>query len=232
MRVFTTITDEERATITAQRQKLGWSILGLALVGYVGLLVGFSYASPQFIASVQPYLFNPPDFSKCEPGFSARVTAHIVFAHLVVIFCVTLMFISLATRHENGQLRRVFSKNFALLLGFTLFAAIPVLSQDFLLSGYLGARHIHIRYHFVDFCARSWDSPAMTYMPSLGFWLIYSLVAIIVSVGEFVWSGNRQWSDSLDTDPEIRAEQLAVRLEYGAITQEEFDKAAKQFHLK
>jgi uncharacterized membrane protein len=228
LRIFTTITDEERATVTAQIQRLAWPILGLALVVYVGLIVGFSYASPQFIVSVQPYLLNPPDFSKCEPAFSARITAHILFAHLALIFCGFLALVSLASRYENGQLNRVFSKYYVMLLAMTLIAAIPVLSQDFLRRSHI----FHRSYHFADFCAQSWDRPVFAYFIVLGVSLLTILVAIAFAIMEFVWSGNKQWIDSFDTDPETRAEQLVTRLEYGAITQEEFDEAAKQFHLK
>ncbi len=69
------------------------------------------------------------------------------------------------------------------------------------------------------------------YFFALGIWLLPMLLAITFPIVEFVWSGNKQWQDSFDTDPETRAEQLVTRLEYGAITQEEFA-AAKQFHLK
>lgn len=232
MRVFTTITDEERATVTAQIQRLARFVLGLALAVYVGLLVGFSYASPQFIASVQPYLFNPPDFSKCEPTFSARVTAHIVFAHLVLMFCAFLTLVSLASRYENGQLNRVLLKHLAKVLVMTLIAAIPVLSRDVTVYKWRHSQIFHGIYHFEDFCAGSWDRSDIRYFFALGIWLLPMLLAIAFPIVEFVWSGNKQWQESFDTDPEVRAEQLAIQLEYGAITQEEFDEAAKQFHLK
>lgn len=223
------MTDEERATIYAQSRKLGRPILGLALVGYVCLLVGFSYASPQFIASAQSYLFNPPDFAKCEPTFSARVTAHIVFTHLVFVFCSLTLLVSMAARYENGQLSRGHLSHFVALFGLVLFGTIPALFRGFLF--FTMGKHSP-SYGFSDFCARSWDRPAMVYILVLGFWLIYSLVAILIAVSEFVWSGNKGFLGALSTDPETRAEQLVTRLEYGAITQEEFDAAAKQFHLK
>jgi hypothetical protein len=229
LRVFTTITDEERATINAQTRKLGRPILGLALVGYVCLLVGFSYARPQFIASLQPYLFNPPDFAKCEPTFSARLTAHILFTHLVFGFCSLTLLVSMVARYENAQLNWGRLRYFAALWGGVLFGAIPALFRGFLF--FTIGKHSPI-YSFSDFCVGSWNWPAMAYLPILGFWLIYSLVAIVITVSEFVWSGNKGFLGALSTDPETRAEQLVTRLEYGAITQEEFDAAAKQFHLK
>jgi hypothetical protein len=179
---------------------------------------------------VQSYLLNPPDFSKCAPLFSARVTAHIAFAHAVFLFCAFTYVVSLLSRWQAGQFVRRRVGNLVMPLVFIIFAAVPVLSSNFLLFR-AGRRHGDT-FQFTDFCARSWDRPALLYLLPLGVWFIYQLVAILVSVAEFVFSGNRQWSGAISSDPEVAAVQLATRLEYGVIDQQTFDETARKLKLK
>lgn len=231
LRKFTTITDEEFVTNTWQSKVLGRWVLCISFVVYVSLMVAFSYASPEYIASLQPYFFNPPDFSRCEPTFSARVTAHIVFAYLAMPFCSFVLLVSILARWQNGQLLSYKPTNVA---GFGLllfFASLPIFSNDFLLAS-TGRGRSRVTWHFVDFCERSWDLPAMVYLIVLGGTLLVTLIALGFSIAEFVLSGNQQWTDSLSTDPHARATQLAIRLEYGQITKEEFNQALQQFNLK
>ena len=224
-----TISAQEKADIQAQVRLLGRLALAIALMIYIAMIVGSSYVSPEFISRAQPYFLNPPDLSKCAPLFSARVTAHIAFAHAVFMFSAFVYVVSLLSRWQAGQFSRTRLTKLVIPLLFILIAAIPMLSSDFLMfkAGRLG-----VAYHFVDFCASSWDRPALVYFLPLGFWLVYQLVAILMSVGEFVFSGHRQWSDSVSSDPETAAVQLATRLEYGVIDQQTFDETAEKLKLK
>lgn len=223
------ISDQQKAEIYGQVRLLAWPAVVVAMIFYVAMLVGFSHAGPVFISSVQAYFLNPPDFSKCAPLFTARLTAHIAFAHVAFLFCAFVCLVSIISRWQSGQLLRSRLTQLILPISFVLFAAVPVLSSNFLL--FKAGRRDDV-YHFVDFCARSWDRPALVYLLLLGFWLFYQLIAILMSIGEFVLSGHRQWSDSISSDPEVAAVQLTNRLDYGVIDQETFDETAKKLKLK
>jgi hypothetical protein len=99
---LSTISAQEKAQIQTQIRLLGWPVLVLALIAYVAMIFGFSHASPEFISWVQSNLLNPPDFLKCAPLFSARVNAHIAFAHAVFLFCSFLYIVSLLSRFQAG----------------------------------------------------------------------------------------------------------------------------------
>ena len=223
------ISDQQKAEIYGQVRLLAWPAVVVALISYVAMLVGFSHADPVFISSMQAYFLNPPDFSKCAPLFTARVTAHLAFAHVVFLFCAFVCIVSILSRWQAGQLLRSRLTQLTLPICFVLFAAVPVLSSNFLL---FKAGRRSDAYYFVDFCARSWDRPALVYLLPLGFWLLYQLIAIMMSIAEFVLSGHRQWSDSISADPEVAAVQLVNRLDYGVIDQQTFDETAEKLKLK
>jgi hypothetical protein len=130
---LSTISAQEKTEIQAQIRVLGWPLLAAALIAYVAMIFGFSRASPAFISRVQSCFLNSPDFSKCAPLFSARVTAHIAFAHVVFLFCTFVYVVSLLSRWQAGHFAPRNHTRLFIPLVFILFAAVPVLSSNFLL---------------------------------------------------------------------------------------------------
>lgn len=220
-----TISDQQKTKIQRQIAVFVLAGLALAVFAYFALAIGFGRASPEFIAQMQGYLVNSPDFTKCHPLFSARVVAHYLFVEASFLFILVNFSANLLVRLKNGKINKRNLKNYTGLFVALLLLSLPLISGDYLPAG----RRFHIM-HFEDFCINSWNLQGSSYAV-LYFYLYLHLIAIGSCIGALVYALHNKSVDALSDDLHIAAEQLCVRLEMGTIDQATFDATARKLGL-
>jgi hypothetical protein len=214
-----TISAEEKALIQAQVRAFVLPLTGLTFLGWIAFLYGFGHAAPSTLDWAKSHFLNPPDFTRCEPQFSAIIIGHIAFSHVATALGLFLMLATGFSRTINKQWVRERLAKTAGMVGLFFVSAAPILSKDFLNSG---GRTFSL--HFSDFCAISWDHSLWHYVPYLLPWLMFTMFAVTFCGLSFVLSANKQWLDPLSDDPEIAIQQLVIRLKYNVIDPETFDR--------